>query len=196
MLNNKSIYVASLAIGATLFAALMASSVKYLSEDINPIIICFYRCLAGLIILSPFMISNNYEAFKSHNIKLQIFRSLINIISMICWFSAIGMMQLEKATALGFTTPLFTTVLVVFVLGEIIRVHRTAALLLGFLGILVIIRPGYIPFEYGTLLMLVASLSFSFVLIFVKQLSNIDSNLTIILTENMNKEKELHGTKS
>ena len=65
-------------------------------------------------------------------------------------------------------------------LGEIIRVHRTAALLLGFIGILVIIRPGYIPFEYGTLLMLIASLSFSFVLIFVKRLSAIDTNLTII----------------
>ena len=146
MLNNKSIYVA-LAIGATLFAALMASSVKYLSEDINPIIICFYRCLAGLIILSPFMISNNYEAFKSHNIKLQIFRSLINIISMICWFSAIGMMQLEKATALGFTTPLFTTILAVLLLGEVIRFHRTAALILGFLGIIIIIRPGYLPLK-------------------------------------------------
>jgi len=180
VLNNKSIYVASLAIGATLFAALMASSVKYLSEDMNSIIICFYRCLAGLIILSPFMIRNNYEAFKSHNIKLQIIRSLINIISMICWFTAIGMMQLEKATALGFTTPLFTTILAVFLLGEVIRFHRTAALILGFFGIIIIIRPGYLPLEFGTILMLIASFSFSFVLIFVKKLSAIDSSKTII----------------
>ena len=42
--------------------------------------------------------------------RLQFSRSIINIISMICWFSAIGMMHFEKATALGFTTPLFTTV--------------------------------------------------------------------------------------
>ena len=45
--------------------------------------------------------------------RLQIFRASINVISMICWFSAIGMMHFEKATALGFTTPLFTTVLAV-----------------------------------------------------------------------------------
>jgi drug/metabolite transporter (DMT)-like permease len=133
-----------------------------------------------LIFVLPFVAKNKFKDLKSNNIKLQFNRSMINIISMICWFSAIGMMQLEKATALGFTTPLFTTVLAVFVLGEIIRVHRTAALLLGFIGILVIIRPGYIPFEYGTLLMLIASLSFSFVLIFVKRLSAIDTNLTII----------------
>jgi drug/metabolite transporter (DMT)-like permease len=178
--NNKSIIVVALAIASTLTAALMASSVKLLSNDLNPFIICFYRCLLGLIFVLPFVAKNKFKDLKSNNIKLQFNRSMINIISMICWFSAIGMMQLEKATALGFTTPLFTTVLAVFVLGEIIRVHRTAALLLGFIGILVIIRPGYIPFEYGTLLMLIASLSFSFVLIFVKRLSAIDTNLTII----------------
>ena len=180
MRNNKSIIVVALAIASTLTAALMASSVKLLSNDLNPFIICFYRCLLGLIFVLPFVAKNKFKDLKSNNIKLQFNRSMINIISMICWFSAIGMMQLEKATALGFTTPLFTTVLAVFVLGEIIRVHRTAALLLGFIGILVIIRPGYIPFEYGTLLMLIASLSFSFVLIFVKRLSAIDTNLTII----------------
>ena len=112
--------------------------------------------------------------------RLQIFRALINIVSMICWFSAIGMMYLEKATALGFTTPLFTTILAVLMLGEVIRFHRTAALLLGFLGIIIIIRPGYLPFEFGTLLMLIASFSFSFVLIFVKKLSATDTSLTII----------------
>ena len=112
--------------------------------------------------------------------RLQIFRASINVISMICWFSAIGMMHFEKATALGFTTPLFTTVLAVIVLGEVIRFHRTAALLLGFIGIIIIIRPGYVPFEFGTVLMLIASFSFSFVLIFVKKLSATDSSLTII----------------
>ena len=180
MQNNKSIIVVALAIASTLTAALMASCVKFLSSDLNPFIICFYRCLLGLIFLLPFVARNKFQALKSNNIKLQFTRSMINIVSMICWFSALGMMQLEKATALGFTTPLFTTVLAVFFLGEIIRLHRTAALILGFIGILVIIRPGYIPFEYGALLMLIASLSFSFVLILVKRLSGIDTNLTII----------------
>jgi drug/metabolite transporter (DMT)-like permease len=178
--NNKSIIVVALAIASTLTAALMASCVKFLSSDLNPFIICFYRCLLGLIFLLPFVARNKFQALKSNNIKLQFTRSMINIVSMICWFSALGMMQLEKATALGFTTPLFTTILAVFFLGEIIRLHRTAALILGFIGILVIIRPGYIPFEYGALLMLIASLSFSFVLILVKRLSGIDTNLTII----------------
>ena len=180
MKKNKLISVALLAIGATLFGSLMGAGVKLLSDDLHPIMICFYRCLMGLIIITPFVARNNFQALQTDNMRLQIFRALINIISMICWFSAIGMMHFEKATALGFTTPLFTTVLAVLVLGEVIRFHRTAALLLGFIGILIIIRPGYMPFEFGTILMLIASFSFSFVLIFVKKLSATDSSLTII----------------
>ena len=180
MVKNKLLTVALLAIGATFFGSFMGAGVKLLSEDLHPIIICFYRCLMGLIIITPFVARNNFQALKTNNMRLQIFRALINIISMICWFSAIGMMHFEKATALGFTTPLFTTILAVLVLGEVIRFHRTAALLLGFIGILIIIRPGYVPFEFGTILMLIASFSFSFVLIFVKKLSASDTSLTII----------------
>ena len=180
MQKNKLIKVAFLAVGATLFGSFMGAGVKLLSDDLHPIIICFYRCLMGLIIITPFVVRNNFKALETDNMRLQIFRALINIISMICWFSAIGMMHFEKATALGFTTPLFTTVLAVLILGEVIRFHRTAALLLGFVGILIIIRPGYVPFEFGTILMLIASFSFSFVLIFIKKLSATDSSLTII----------------
>ena len=180
MLQRNKYIVVLLATSSTLSAAVMGASVKYLSNELNPFIICFYRCLLGLLIVFPFVIKNKFQALKSKNIKLQFSRSMINIISMICWFSALGIMQFEKATALGFTTPLFTTILAVILLNEVIRFHRTAALIMGFLGILVIVQPGYVPIEYGTLLMLIASLSFSFVLIFVKRLSSIDSNLTII----------------
>ena len=180
MKQNKLIIVALLAIGATFFGSFMGAGVKFLSDDLHPIIICFYRSLMGLILITPFVVRNNFRALQTKNMRLQIFRASINVISMICWFSAIGMMHFEKATALGFTTPLFTTVLAVIVLGEVIRFHRTAALLLGFIGIIIIIRPGYVPFEFGTILMLVASFSFSFVLIFVKKLSATDSSITII----------------
>ena len=180
MIKKHSIKVVLLVLLSTLFAAIMGTCVKYLSDDLNTFMICFYRCLFGLLLIIPFVPKNNFSALKSKNIKLQFFRSMINIISMICWFAALGMMHLEKATALGFTTPLFTTILAVIILKEVIRFHRTTALIIGLIGIIIIIRPGYIPLEYGTFLMLIASSSFSFVQIFVKRLSSIDSNLTII----------------
>ena len=158
----------------------MASSVKFLTTDLHPIIICFYRCLMGLIFITPWVIKNNFKALRSNNLKLQISRSVINVFSMICWFSAIGLMHFEKAAALGFSTPLFTTILAIILLKEKIRFHRTAALIIGFIGIIVIIRPGLVPFEIGAGLLLLSAFTFSFVLIIVKKLSSIDESQTII----------------
>ena len=180
MQSNKYLYVVFLATSATMFGALMASSVKFLTTDLHPIIICFYRCLMGLIFITPWMIKNNFKSLKSNNLKLQISRSVINVFSMICWFSAIGLMHFEKAAALGFSTPLFTTILAIILLKEKIRFHRTAALIIGFIGIILIIRPGLVPLEIGAVLLLLSAFTFSFVLIIVKKLSSIDESQTII----------------
>ena len=175
---NKKLFVIFLSLIGTGTAAIMVSGIKLLSQDLNPFIIAFYRCLFGVIIMLPFMIYNYPEAWKTHNIKLQFVRSAINVYSMISWFTAIGTLQLEKAAAIGFTTPLFTTILAIIFLGEVIKIQRITALIVGFIGILVVIRPGYIPFESGALWLLSAAISFSIVIIIVKKLTEKDSSLT------------------
>ena len=175
---NKKLFVILLSLLGTGTAAIMVSGIKLLSQDLNPFIIAFYRCLFGVIIMLPFMIYNYTEAWKTHNIKLQFVRSAINVYSMISWFTAIGTLQLEKAAAIGFTTPLFTTILAIIFLGEVIRIQRITALIVGFIGILVVIRPGYIPFESGALWLLSAAITFSIVIIIVKKLTEKDSSLT------------------
>ena len=175
---NKKLFVIFLSLIGTGTAAIMVSGIKLLSQDLNPFIIAFYRCLFGVIIMLPFMIYNYPDAWKTHNIKLQFVRSAINVYSMISWFTAIGTLQLEKAAAIGFTTPLFTTILAIIFLGEVIRIQRITALIVGFIGILVVIRPGYIPFESGALWLLSAAISFSIVIIIVKKLTEKDSSLT------------------
>ena len=175
---NKKLFVIFLSLIGTGTAAVMVSGIKLLSQDLNPFIIAFYRCLFGVIIMLPFMIYNYPEAWKTHNIKLQFVRSAINVYSMISWFTAIGTLQLEKAAAIGFTTPLFTTILAIIFLGEVIRIQRITALIVGFIGILVVIRPGYIPFESGALWLLSAAITFSIVIIIVKKLTEKDSSLT------------------
>ena len=175
---NKKLFVILLSLLGTGTAAIMVSGIKLLSQDLNPFIIAFYRCLFGVIIMLPFMIYNYPEAWKTHNIKLQFVRSAINVYSMISWFTAIETLQLEKAAAIGFTTPLFTTILAIIFLGEVIRIQRITALIVGFIGILIVIRPGYIPFESGALWLLSAAITFSIVIIIVKKLTEKDSSLT------------------
>tara|TARA_B100000378_G_scaffold131552_1_gene106317 strand:- start:4370 stop:5287 length:918 start_codon:yes stop_codon:yes gene_type:complete len=175
--KNK-IIVVILSLISTCSAAVMVAGIKQLSLDLNPFIIAFYRCLCGVLIILPFMFFNKFESWKTKSIKLQFLRGSINVYSMISWFTAIGTLHLEKAAAIGFTTPLFTTLLAVLLLGEVIKFHRITALIVGFIGILVVIKPGFVPIESGTLWLLSAALSFSFVLIIVKKLSEKDSSLT------------------
>ena len=156
----------------------MVSGIKLLSADLNPFIIAFYRCLFGVIVILPFLSINKFKALKTNFIKLQFLRASINVYSMISWFIAIGTLQLEKAAAIGFTTPLFTTLLAVIILGEVIKTHRIVALIVGFIGVLVVIRPGFVSIESGTLWLLSAALSFSVVLIIVKKLTEKDTSLT------------------
>lgn len=175
---KKKIVVVILTLISTFSAAIMVSGIKILSNDLNPFILAFYRCFFGVIIIFPFLFLQTINDLKTHNIKLQFLRCSINFYSMISWFIAIGTLQLEKAAAIGFTTPLFTTLLAIIFLGEIIRFHRITALIVGFIGILVVIRPGFVSIEPGVLWLLSAALSFSFVIIIVKKLTATDTSLT------------------
>ena len=175
---KTKILVVILSLISTLSAAIMVSGIKILSNDLNPFILAFYRCFFGVIIIVPFLFFQKFNDLKTKNIKLQFLRCSINLYSMISWFIAIGTLQLEKAAAIGFTTPLFTTLLAIILLGEVIRFHRITALIIGFIGILVVIRPGFVTIEPGVLWLLSAALSFSFVIIIVKKLTKQDTSLT------------------
>jgi len=175
---KTKILVVILSLISTLSAAIMISGIKILSNDLNPFILVFYRCFFGVIIIVPFLFFQKFNDLKTKNIKLQFLRCSINLYSMISWFIAIGTLQLEKAAAIGFTTPLFTTLLAIILLGEVIRFHRITALIIGFIGILVVIRPGFVTIEPGVLWLLSAALSFSFVIIIVKKLTKQDTSLT------------------
>ncbi len=180
LFGNIAFQVLILTLIGTMGAAVMVTGVKFLSGSLHPFVIAFFRCLFGLIIVFPFIVKDNFNNLKTNNLKIHILRSIINCIAMLTWFTAIGLMSLEKATALGFTSPLFATILAIILLKEKIKIHRTIALIFGFIGIIVIIRPGYIETGLGTYLMIVASISWAFVLIIIKQLSKNDSSLTII----------------
>ena len=175
---NTKLLVVILSLISTISAAIMVSGIKLLSADLNPFIIAFYRCLFGVIVILPFLGINKFKALKTNFIKLQFLRASINVYSMISWFIAIGTLQLEKAAAIGFTTPLFTTLLAVIILGEVIKIHRISALIVGFIGVLVVIRPGFVPIESGSLWLLSAALSFSVILIIIKKLTEKDTSLT------------------
>ena len=169
-----------LIIASTLFGTLMVSFIKNLTNDLNTPTLGFYRFFIGLIIISPFIIHNQFKILKTPNLKLHILRSLINLPSMLMGFAALSFLTLEKASALHFVVPLFVTILAIIILKEKIYYYRTIALIFGFIGMIIVIRPGIIGIDIGSILSLGASFTWAFAIIIVKRVSKVDSSITIL----------------
>jgi drug/metabolite transporter (DMT)-like permease len=101
------------------------------------------------------------------------------VVSMTTFFFGISQVKLSEASALMFTAPLFATVFAVFVLGEHLRLRRVVALFLGFVGMLIIIRPTDGTIAAGALLVLTAAATLGGMMIAIKSLSRTDSSVTI-----------------
>jgi len=134
--------VAWMALAAAAFAV-MINVVRYLTESFDPLQVVFFRNLFGLVAMLPWLGRQGFGALRTRRMGLHLLRAAISITAMVGWFTTLALMPLAEATALSFTAPLFTSVLAVIVLGEAMRVRRWTATLVGLLGALIILRPGF-----------------------------------------------------
>jgi len=159
--------------------AILHGSVRYVSSEIHPFEITFFRNLFGLIVLLPWFFMHGLKPLRTRRIGLHLVRASSNVLAMLMFFMALSMTPLALVQALGFTAPLFATVLAIFILGERVRLRRWTALITGFVGALIIVRPGFQPIETGALLTLASAAVWGFTLITIKILSRTDSAVTI-----------------
>ncbi|MEM7022447.1 MAG: DMT family transporter [Pseudomonadota bacterium] len=122
--------------------ATMVNIVRYLTEVFDPVQVVFFRNLFGLLAMTPWLFSRGLGALRTHRPGLHLLRAAIGIVAMLGWFTTLSLMPLAEATALSFTAPLFTSVLAVLVLGEVMRLRRWTATAVGLVGALIILRPG------------------------------------------------------
>ena len=164
---------------STLGFSSMHVMIRHLSGALDPIQIAFFRNFFGLVVFLPWFLRHGLAPLRTHQFKLHALRAGLNVCAMFAYFSALGMTPLARVTALGFTAPLFAALLSVFVLGEVFRLRRWTATLCGFLGTLVILRPGFAEIDLGSLLTLVSALLWACTLIVIKVLTRTDSAITI-----------------
>jgi drug/metabolite transporter (DMT)-like permease len=149
------------------------------TRDLHPFEVAFFRNAFGFIAFLPLMARTRFHSFRTQRIGLHFSRSLVNAGAMMCFYVGLSMAPLAEATALTFTTPLFATIGAIVVLGERIRVRRLAALVIGFLGAFVVLRPGFTTIELGAVAVLVSQVFWAIAMIDIKILSRTDSSLTI-----------------
>ena len=169
-----------LIVTSVLFGTLMLTFLKLAQENVNVFVAGFLRFFFGLIIILPYIIKTNFLVFKTTHIKKHILRSLLNLPAMLLYFSTLVMLPIEKVTAISFIVPLIVTILAVIFLNEKIYIYRTLALIFGFSGMLIILRPGIIDISIGVYMALFSSLLWSIVIIITKKISEDDSSITIL----------------
>ena len=119
----------------------------------------------------------------TENPKLQFYRGLTLLLANICFFYSISIISMAKALTLAFVAPLITTSLSPFFLGEKVGIRRWSAVIIGFLGILLVIRPGYIEFNLASIAAIGTGCFYGIYLIITRKLHSTDSPLlTLLLT--------------
>jgi drug/metabolite transporter (DMT)-like permease len=108
-------------------------------------------------------------------------RGLSQFGSMLCWFLAVSVLSLGSATALGFAAPLFTTLLSIVILKEKVGIHRWSALIVGFVGVLIITHPGTGTLTWGAAFALTNAVLISTVAIAIRRMSMTESTETLTL---------------
>ncbi len=168
-----------LILGALFFSA-MGLCVKLLGERLPSIEIAFFRALCGLAVVLPLMIQEGMGLWRTQRLGAHFGRALLGTGGMICGFYAFTHLPLAEATAISFTKPLFMVVLAALVLHETVRARRWTATVVGFVGVLLMMRPGSETMEAAALVALLGAAFGALVTIFIKQLVATERKATIM----------------
>lgn len=161
-----------------IFATSMHCLIRFATEENHPFEVAFFRTIFVLLIFLPFVVKNGFKTLKPKNVKLQSYRAIIGSVAMLCMFYGLSITELAKATALMFTVPIFATILAIIFLKEVVGIRRWSAMLIGFFGALIVLRPD-IELGFGPLLILCGSLMWSSSVLMAKKLTQTDSTLSI-----------------
>ncbi len=157
---------------AILFAA-MNGVVRVAADlDMHPFQIAFLRSVFALAFMLPFCMRGGVAALKTKRWKLYLLRGGAASTAMLFWMTAIATMPLAEATAISFTAPLFATVGSALILKETVRARRWSAILFGFAGVMIILRPGFQTLEPGALAALAAACAMATAALCIKALTN------------------------
>ena len=168
---------ALLALFSTLLFSTGNAVIQHLSATVPPIEVVFFRSLFSFVILAPWVLSEGIGSLKTRRFGLHLGRGLVQSLSMIMFFQAIANVPLVEVNAFEFTVPIFTTLIAILLLGEKIRLRRTVALLIGFAGTMIALRPGFREVGIGQALLLSSSFVWGFVILAIRELGKTESAL-------------------
>jgi drug/metabolite transporter (DMT)-like permease len=167
---------------AWMIVPVMDALAKHLSFSMDVFQIAWARYFfSALFTLSLMIIFYRKTLVWSKNPKLQLVRGFVLAFSTLCFFYAISIISLPKALTLAFVAPITCTAFSPIFLKEKVGIRRWSAVLVGFLGALIVIRPGFIEVNLATLAAVSCGICYGFYFIITRKLSTSDNSLLTLL---------------
>jgi drug/metabolite transporter (DMT)-like permease len=163
---------------STVFYASSHGMIRHIATDISALQISFIHNVVGLLLFTPWFLRYGFGGMRTARFPMHLLRSALNVCAMFAFFTALTVAPLAKVTALFFTSPIFAALLAVTFLGERMRLRRWSALGFGFLGTLIILRPGLVAIDTGTVLTLASALLWASAMIVIRRLGTTENTFT------------------
>jgi drug/metabolite transporter (DMT)-like permease len=149
-------------IASSFFYAITFVTVRELAATFSVFQITFFRAVLGVIVMLPWLARAGVPALRTTRWRLYALRAIVTYTGMVCWFYGLKMLPLADATAIAFTAPLLAVVFLSFWIGERVGFARWIAIVVGFAGALVVIRPGVAALSLAAMGLLYTAVSYGF----------------------------------
>lgn len=175
--TRGGIWVLAAAVGFSVMSGLA----KHLGGTLDSFQIAFFRAAVGTCVLLPIALRAGPAVFRTHAPMLHVLRGASGMVAMLSGFYAVTHLPLATATAISFTKPLFMIPLAMLVLGEKVRWRRWSATALGFLGVLIILRPFGGPVDPAMFIAMAGALGIAVTVAVLKRMPPQEKTLTILV---------------
>lgn len=166
---------------AMLFFTVEQVAAKTVGGSLPTAQLAFVRSFAQLVLVMPFLVSAGIGVLRTSHLRLHLLRSTFGVIGLYCYYYSVVRLPLATSTTLSFTKSLFQTMLAAWILGELVRRHRRIATLVGFIGVLIVVRPGAEGPSVAALAGLAGAATGAALMITTKVLAQRESTLSIMV---------------
>lgn len=170
-----------MAVAACCFTTMGVAARELHLSGFNTPNIMVWRSGFGLLLAAAIIvISGRLSQFHTNQKKGHLVRNSVHFVGQYAWFYALGLLPLVLVTSLNATVPLWGAILAIVYLKERVTVQRLVVVVLAFAGVLIILRPGAVPFHHATIVSLIGAMGYAGSMILAKQLTIKDSAMTVV----------------
>ena len=177
---SPMVQAAVLMIAGALFVATQNAMIRVASAEIHTFEIVFFRNLFGLVVMLPLLLRTGPSMLRVRHPGGLLLMSVCHLAGMVCYFLAIAYLPLADVIALSFSKPLFVTFGAALILAEVVRARRWSAVLLGFLGVVIVLQPGTGVISPYALVVLLGTVMGAATALMIKRLTGWESVSAIV----------------